>query len=376
MAWTASASQRRSFARSRVTRGSSAARLDWRALDGFRSGLLVVSRLPPIVLSTRAVSIILLSVAHIAIVCVLVSAMAGHSIDGRLALAAYGGLVIGLGLIVLPALRVADRGDRHRSERVIDRRHDGQGQRQTFGTQALAQVAMADSLPPAVGHLTARMGHDLRTPLNAVIGFSDIIQSELHGPVGHHRYLEYARHIEQSGRALLTAAEDAITVTALMAKPAQTALQRVNLGDALEQVRLTAADGAQHLPEGAWSIEVRGDHGALVQALTRVREVLTTRAPDGEGADLSIACAEAGGWVTLTLATAPGDAHHTPRGRCAMVSAPYPDTAEDMTVCLARALCELQDIGLRLIQTADGAWLAELTLESAGRQPSLFDAAG
>ena len=55
-----------------------------------------------------------------------------------------------------------------------------------------------------------RFGHDLRTPLTAIIGFSDMMQSELHGPLGSERYQSYAGHIRDSGVTLLQAIETAL----------------------------------------------------------------------------------------------------------------------------------------------------------------------
>lgn len=55
--------------------------------------------------------------------------------------------------------------------------------------------------------ILASMNHDLRTPLNAVIGFAQIIESEIFGKVNP-QYLEYARHIQESGYELLARIED------------------------------------------------------------------------------------------------------------------------------------------------------------------------
>ena len=51
--------------------------------------------------------------------------------------------------------------------------------------------------------LLADLGHEMRTPLNAVIGFAEAMQSETFGPIGHQKYEEYADHIGKSGTHLL-----------------------------------------------------------------------------------------------------------------------------------------------------------------------------
>lgn len=55
----------------------------------------------------------------------------------------------------------------------------------------------------------ANVNHDLRTPLNAVIGFAQIIENEMFGKVPE-QYLEYARHIQDSGYELLDKIETMI----------------------------------------------------------------------------------------------------------------------------------------------------------------------
>lgn len=52
------------------------------------------------------------------------------------------------------------------------------------------------------------INHDLRTPLNAIIGFAQLMESGKMGPIENPQYLEYLRHIRESGYDLLGKVED------------------------------------------------------------------------------------------------------------------------------------------------------------------------
>jgi two-component system cell cycle sensor histidine kinase PleC len=50
----------------------------------------------------------------------------------------------------------------------------------------------------------AHLSHDIRTPLNHIIGFADLMRHETYGPVGDPRYVEYVETIRNSGERLLS----------------------------------------------------------------------------------------------------------------------------------------------------------------------------
>lgn len=49
----------------------------------------------------------------------------------------------------------------------------------------------------------AMMSHDLRTPLNAIIGFATMMEHEEFGPLGHPKYKDYIKSVNESGATLL-----------------------------------------------------------------------------------------------------------------------------------------------------------------------------
>lgn len=54
----------------------------------------------------------------------------------------------------------------------------------------------------------AMMSHEFRTPLNAILGFSEVIRTQVVGPIGHEKYLDYAQDIHNSGQHLLSLIDD------------------------------------------------------------------------------------------------------------------------------------------------------------------------
>ena len=49
----------------------------------------------------------------------------------------------------------------------------------------------------------AHLSHDIRTPLNHIIGFADMMKQQTYGPLGDHRYLGYVESMKDSGERLL-----------------------------------------------------------------------------------------------------------------------------------------------------------------------------
>ena len=61
----------------------------------------------------------------------------------------------------------------------------------------------AEAASRAKTNFLAHLSHDIRTPLNHIIGFADLMQHQTYGPLGDERYAEYVATIKNSGEHLL-----------------------------------------------------------------------------------------------------------------------------------------------------------------------------
>jgi two-component system cell cycle sensor histidine kinase PleC len=76
------------------------------------------------------------------------------------------------------------------------------------------------------------MSHELFTPLNAVIGFSERILQETRGPISQRRYLEFAHNIRSDGQRALAAFRDVVMLTELEADRYPLNLEEMDLCEA------------------------------------------------------------------------------------------------------------------------------------------------
>jgi PAS domain S-box-containing protein len=99
---------------------------------------------------------------------------------------------------------------------------------------ALHQAEIANKMKVA---FLAAMSHELKTPLNAVLGFSEMIRDEILGPVGQAVYSEYANDIHKSGTRLLAIINDVLDVSRLEGGLLVIDARPTNVMDIAEQAR-------------------------------------------------------------------------------------------------------------------------------------------
>ncbi len=100
-------------------------------------------------------------------------------------------------------------------------------------TEMANAVAQAKEANQAKSQFLANMSHDLRTPLNAVLGFSQLVQSAPELPERHKRNLEF---VKRSGRQLLTLINDILSMSRMEAGRVELSLESVDLRKLLNEL--------------------------------------------------------------------------------------------------------------------------------------------
>jgi PAS domain S-box-containing protein len=81
----------------------------------------------------------------------------------------------------------------------------------------------------------AKISHEMRTPLNAIIGFAEVMMEERFGPIGNERYREYLKDIHQSGGHLISLINDLLDLSKIEAGKLELNFASVDLNDIAQQ---------------------------------------------------------------------------------------------------------------------------------------------
>jgi PAS domain S-box-containing protein len=93
---------------------------------------------------------------------------------------------------------------------------------------------LADRAANAKGDMLARISHEVRTPLNAIIGFSEVMIGERFGALGNERYVEYMKDIRASGERVIAIINDLLDLSRIETGKLDLAFANQNLNDLVE----------------------------------------------------------------------------------------------------------------------------------------------
>ncbi|MEI8395535.1 MAG: HAMP domain-containing sensor histidine kinase [Rhodospirillaceae bacterium] len=168
----------------------------------------------------------------------------------------------------------------------------------------------------AKSRFLASMSHELRAPLTGILGFSEILKSEMLGPLGSRRYVEYAGHIHESGEHMLTLINDVLDIAKIEAGRMEIDAEQLDVGTLFEFLLDMTAHRAEQKgltlqAEEPGVLQLHADVRATKQMMLNLLSNALKFTPKGGGITVSAAALPDGGTVLSVTDTGPGMSHET-----------------------------------------------------------------
>jgi PAS domain S-box-containing protein len=93
---------------------------------------------------------------------------------------------------------------------------------------------LAERAANAKSDMLARISHEVRTPLNAIIGFADVMITERFGTLGNERYAEYMKDIRASGERVISIINDLLDLSRIETGKLDLSFTSQNLNELVE----------------------------------------------------------------------------------------------------------------------------------------------
>jgi signal transduction histidine kinase len=102
-------------------------------------------------------------------------------------------------------------------------------------SELLAAQRQAERAASAKADVLARISHEVRTPLNAIIGYAEVMIDERFGALGNERYLDYMKDVRASGERVLAIVNDLLDLSRIETGKLDLSFTAQNLNEMVEQ---------------------------------------------------------------------------------------------------------------------------------------------
>jgi signal transduction histidine kinase len=214
----------------------------------------------------------------------------------------------------------------------------------------------------------ASMSHELRSPLTGILGFSEIIKSEMLGTITNRRYVEYAGYIHQSGEHMLSLINDILDIAKIEAGRMELDQELINVQTLLEYITDLSSNrvsekGLTLSVDGAESLQLHADVRAVKQMAFNLLSNAIKFTPTGGHIAVTAAAAVDGGIILAFQDTGIGMSQET-IGR---LMRPF-EQADNRFAVTEKG----SGLGLSLVKGLMELHHGQLTIESAVGQGSTF----
>ncbi|MEQ8442856.1 MAG: ATP-binding protein [Alphaproteobacteria bacterium] len=199
-------------------------------------------------------------------------------------------------------------------------------------TEVLRDAALEEAkrANEAKSRFLAMMSHDFRTPLNAILGFSDIMRNQIFGPMENENYKRYVDDIHISGQHMLAMVEEILDLSAIEGEHRALRPMPLDARVVFEECRRSVARQAEDAQvelfvQPPTDVEALvADRRALIQILLNLLSNAIKFTPSG-GAVTLAARLEPNNWVIDVRDTGVG----IPKDRIMRVTEPFRQGDQD-----------------------------------------------
>ena len=130
----------------------------------------------------------------------------------------------------------------------------------------------AEAANVAKSRFLANMSHEFRTPLNAIIGYSEMMKTEVMGPIGNEHYEPYVGDIFDSGQHLLKIVDEILDVSRLESGKVALDEVAIDVGDLLRSA-ISLVEGMAAKDSIDISLKVSPDLPLVMADETKLRQI-------------------------------------------------------------------------------------------------------